>query len=64
MDLSKCNSLDELKQEILRLRNENRELKEQISKEGKEMYVDPEDGLNILIPIKKHFNIKLRTCDR
>ena len=33
MDLSKCNSLDELKQGILRLRNENRELKEQISKE-------------------------------
>lgn len=36
MDLSKCNSLDELKQEILRLRNENRELKEQISKTSKD----------------------------
>ena len=32
MDLSKCNSLDELKQEILRLRNENKELKERVKK--------------------------------
>lgn len=36
MDLNKCNSRDELKQEILRLRNENRELKRQLKdKENK-----------------------------
>ena len=35
MDLSKCNSLDELKQEILRLRNENRELKDKLENKNK-----------------------------
>ena len=30
MDLNKCNSIDELKQEILKLRNENRELKDRL----------------------------------
>ena len=35
MDLNKCNSIDELKQEILRLRNENRELKRQLENKGK-----------------------------
>lgn len=30
MDLNKCNSIDELKQEILRLRNENRELRDKL----------------------------------
>lgn len=36
MDLNKCNSIDELKQEILRIRNENRELKRQLKdKENK-----------------------------
>ena len=33
MDLSKCNSLDELKQEILRLRNENKELKDKFTED-------------------------------
>lgn len=32
MDLNKCNSIDKLKQEILKLRNENRQLKRQIEK--------------------------------
>ena len=35
MDLSKCNSLDELKQEILRLRNENNELKDKLENKNK-----------------------------
>lgn len=35
MDLSKCNSLDELKQEILRLRNENKELKDKLENKNK-----------------------------
>lgn len=36
MDLNKCNSIDELKQEILRLRNENRELKRQLENKNKQ----------------------------
>lgn len=35
MDLSKFNSLDELKQEILRLRNENKELKDKLENKNK-----------------------------
>ena len=35
MDLSKCNSLDELKQEILRLRNENKGLKDKLKNKNK-----------------------------
>lgn len=35
MDLSKCNSLDELRQEILRLRNENKELKDKLENKNK-----------------------------
>lgn len=35
MDLNRCNSIDELKQEILRLRNENEELKKQLENKEK-----------------------------
>ena len=36
IDLNRCNSIDELKQEILKLRNENRELKRQLENKNKQ----------------------------
>ena len=35
MDLNRCNSIDELKQEILKLRNENRELRDRLENKDK-----------------------------
>ncbi len=35
IDLNRCNSIDELKQEILKLRNENADLKRQLDKKEK-----------------------------
>ena len=35
MDLSKCNSLDELEKEIFSIRNENKELKDKLENKNK-----------------------------
>lgn len=35
MDLNRCNSIDELKQKILKLRNENRELRDRLENKDK-----------------------------